>query len=86
MTNKVIVYSKPLCPYCDKAKALLSRMNIEFENKMLDTDFTREDLMEVAPTARTFPQVFINGKNVGGYEQLKTYIETTNFNGTGFSL
>lgn len=86
MTNKVIVYSKPLCPYCDKAKALLSRMNIEFENKMLDTDFTREDLMEVAPTARTFPQVFINGKNVGGYDQLKTYIETTNFNGTGFSL
>jgi glutaredoxin 3 len=85
MTN-VVIYSKPHCPYCDKAKALLERMNIEFEAKMLDKDFTREDLMEVAPRARTFPQVFINGTNIGGYDQLTTYIETTNFNGTGFTL
>ena len=85
MTN-VIVYSKQHCPHCVKAKALLEKMNVEFEAKMLDEDFTREDLMEVAPTARTFPQVFINGNNIGGYEQLLTYIETTNFNGTGFTL
>lgn len=85
MTN-VTVYSKQHCPSCVKAKALLEKMNIEFEAKMLDEDFTREDLMEVAPTARTFPQVFINGNNIGGYEQLLTYIETTNFNGTGFTL
>ena len=85
MTN-IVIYSKPNCPYCVKAKALLEMMNINYQEMKLDVDFSREELLEVAPTARTFPQIFINGNVIGGYDQLATYIETTNFNVTGFTL
>jgi glutaredoxin len=37
---------------------------------MLDEDFTREELFEQFPTARTFPQVRINGTAIGGYDNL----------------
>jgi len=84
--TQVVVYSKPACAYCTAAKALLEKLNIKYDAKQLDVDFTREELFEIAPTARTFPQITINGNVIGGYDQLVTYIETTNFNGTGFTL
>jgi glutaredoxin 3 len=86
MTLIVEVLSKPLCPYCDKAKALLTRMNIPFTTRTLGEDLTREELLEIAPTARTMPQIIINSEVIGGYDQLNTYIENTGFNGTGWSL
>ena len=86
MTLTVEVLSKPLCPYCDKAKALLTRMNIPFTTRTLGEDLTREELLEISPTARTMPQIIINSEVIGGYDQLNTYIENTGFNGTGWSL
>jgi glutaredoxin 3 len=86
MTLIVEVLSKPLCPYCDKAKALLTRMNIPFTTRTLGEDLTREELLEISPTARTMPQIIINSEVIGGYDQLNTYIENTGFNGTGWSL
>lgn len=82
----VIMYSKTNCPNCANAKRLLEMRNIEFVERILGVDTTREELLEVAPNARTVPQIFINGENIGGYEQLVTYIEDTGFNGTGFTL
>lgn len=84
--SNVVVLSKPLCPYCDKAKALLTRMEIPFTTRTLGEDLTREELMEIAPTARTMPQIIINSEVIGGYNQLNTYIENTGFNGTGYTL
>jgi len=43
-------------------------------------------LFEQFPGARTFPQIKINDRVIGGYEQLVTYIEETGYNGTGHSL
>ena len=82
----ITVYSKPQCPYCDKAKALLTSMDIPFTTRTLGEDLTREELLEIAPTARTMPQIIINSEVIGGYDQLNTYIENTGFNGTGWSL
>jgi glutaredoxin 3 len=64
------IFSKPSCPYCVKAKTLCEQQGYEFEYKMLDEDFTREELFEQFPTARTFPQVRINGTAIGGYDNL----------------
>ena len=80
------IYSKPSCPYCVKAKNLCEREGYEYTYKMLDEDFTREELFEKFPTARTFPQIIINNNKIGGYEQLLNYIDSTNYNGTGHSL
>ena len=47
----VVVLSKPMCPYCDKAKALLDRMDIKYTTRTLGDDLTREELLEIAPSA-----------------------------------
>jgi len=49
------IWSKAQCPYCVKAKNLCERDGLEYKYYMLDEDFTREELFERFPTARTFP-------------------------------
>ena len=71
---KIEIYSKENCSYCTRAKGLLDSLKVEYETKQLDVDFTREQLFELAPTARTYPQIFIDGKPIGGYDQLTTYV------------
>ena len=71
-----IVYSKPLCPYCDMAKALLKQKSIVFEEKIVGVDLTREQLLEAVPNAKTVPQIFLNGELIGGYEQLKSKLDS----------
>ena len=41
---------------------------------MLNEDFTREQLLEKFPTARTFPQITIDGQSIGGYQEFQKYI------------
>jgi glutaredoxin 3 len=84
--REIVVYSKPNCPYCVKAKRLLDQMELPFTERVVGVDATREQLLEAAPNARTVPQIIIDDKVIGGYDQLATYIETTGFNGTGYSL
>lgn len=86
MTISIEIWGKPVCPYCVKAKQLCEKLNIPYEYKQLGTDFDREVIMEAFPDARTFPQIKINGKSIGGYEQLTQYIEDHNYNGTGHTL
>jgi glutaredoxin 3 len=68
---KAIVWSKDQCPYCDQAKALLKSRNIEFEERNVSQDWTREQLLEAVPNARTVPQIFLNGELVGGFTELR---------------
>jgi glutaredoxin len=82
----VVVWSKYQCPNCEKAKNLLKSKNIEFEERKIGDGWTKEDLLESVPNARSVPQIFINSNLVGGYNELVTYIENTGFNGTGHTL
>jgi glutaredoxin len=68
---KAIVWSKDQCPYCDQAKALLKSRNIEFEERNVSQDWTREQLLEAVPTARTLPQIFLDQELVGGFTELR---------------
>lgn len=75
-----IVFSKPSCPYCVKAKDLLKKVGVAFEEKILGTDITPDQLFEQfdslsIPRPRSAPQIFLNGNYVGGYDQLVTYVE-----------
>jgi glutaredoxin 3 len=71
---KVEIYSKPQCPYCVKAKNLADLESLDYDYYMLDVDFTREQLFEKFPTARTFPQITIDGKSIGGYTEFESHI------------
>jgi glutaredoxin len=68
---KAIVWSKYHCQYCEQAKSLLKQKGIEFEERKIGDGWTKEDLLEVVPTARTVPIIFLNDEYVGGFEQLK---------------
>ena len=70
----VEIYSKPACPFCVQAKALAEREGHELTYKMLDEDFDRETLMETFPGARTFPQIKVDDKHIGGYTDLEKLI------------
>ncbi len=72
---KAIVWSKNQCPYCDRAKALLTQRGIEFEEKKIGGGYTKEDLLEAVPTARTVPQIFLDEEYVGGFTELKTRLQ-----------
>jgi glutaredoxin 3 len=71
---KAIVWSKYHCPYCDQAKALLKQKGIPFEEKKIGDGYTKEELLEAVPTARTVPQIFINEQLIGGFNELKAHL------------
>lgn len=82
----VIVWSKENCPYCEKAKFILTNLKVPFEERKIGESWSREQLLEVAPNARTVPQIFISGRLIGGCDDFEKYIEATGWNGTGFEL
>ena len=70
---EVEIYSKTNCVFCDKAKIKLQKHSPKIQ--ILDKDFTRDDFLKKFPNARTFPQIIINKKHVGGYAELKRWLE-----------
>ena len=72
------IFGKPQCPFCDRAIALCEQRGYKFTYKSLCTDFGREEMLEMFPTARTFPQIRIKDENIGGYDQLVEYVKHGN--------
>ena len=70
---KVLTYTVDYCPYCKKAKALLTEKGVDFEDIDItaNVDEMRGKLAEIANGRTTVPQIFINGVHVGGYTDLK---------------
>lgn len=71
---KATVWSKYNCSFCEQAKGLLLRENIEFEERKIGDGYTREDLLEAVPTARTVPQIFIDDVLIGGFTELQRHL------------
>jgi glutaredoxin 3 len=72
---QAIVWSKDACPFCVQAKALLELKGIEFEERNVSKDWTREQLLEAVPNARTLPQIFLDDKLVGGFTELRKHLQ-----------
>jgi len=72
---KATVWSKNHCPFCDQAKALLTQRGIVFEEKTVGEGYSREDLLEAVPTARTVPQIFLDEEYVGGFTELRQRLQ-----------
>lgn len=71
---RAIVWSKYHCNYCDMAKNLLSSKGIDFEERKIGDGWTKEELLESVPTARSVPQIFVNDEYIGGYKELANYL------------
>ena len=72
---KAIVWSKDACPFCVQAKALLESRGIDFEERNIMHGWTREQLLEAVPNARTLPQIFVDDKHVGGFNELRKHLQ-----------
>jgi glutaredoxin 3 len=72
---KAIVWSKNQCPFCVQAKALLESKGIEYEERNVQEAWTKEQLLEAVPTARTLPQVFLDDKLIGGFTELRAHFQ-----------
>lgn len=69
---KATIWSKDNCAFCDRAKDLLRRKGIEFEERNITGgEWTREQLLESVPTARTVPQIFLGDEYIGGFNELR---------------
>ena len=70
--KNIIVYSGPMCGYCDAAKRLLARNNLEFTDIDVSTkEGLRNEMTKKANGRRTIPQIFFNDEHVGGYQELR---------------
>ena len=71
MGNPVVqIYSKEWCPYCAKAKALLRSKQLKYEEINVTSDAKAEQEMISRSQRRTVPQIFIDDRSIGGYDDL----------------
>ena len=68
---KATIWTKDSCTYCVQAKQLLEGKGIDFEERKIGKEWTKEQLLEAVPTARTVPQIFLDEQYVGGYQELR---------------
>ena len=75
--KNIIVYSGPMCGYCDAAKRLLARNNLEFTDIDVSTkEGLRDEMTKKANGRRTIPQIFFDDYHVGGYQELRELEKT----------
>lgn len=69
--SRVTIYSTGTCPICDKTKTLLNKWQIGYEEKRVDQDQDAlREMLEISNHARTVPQLAIDGKWIGGFNEL----------------
>ena len=70
--KKITVYSGPLCAFCDAAKRLLVRNNLDYKEIDISTDPSlMDEMIKKAGGKRTIPQIFFEDHHVGGYQELR---------------
>lgn len=78
------VYSKPSCSFCDQAKALLKSKDLSFKEIIIDIGqqkdpsksyMSAQELKAKIPSARTVPQIYCEDQHLGGFHELKNYLQ-----------
>jgi glutaredoxin 3 len=73
----ITVYSKAACPYCEHAKNLLSSLNLPYEEVRIDLNPDRlDEMLEASAGGKSFPQIVVKDFPVGGYTDLRDYVES----------
>ena len=70
--KKILMYSEPMCNFCEAAKRLLDRNNLKYEViDISNGDGIRDEMIKKSNGKRTIPQIFFNDYHVGGYQELR---------------
>tara|TARA_B100001175_G_scaffold313149_1_gene320272 strand:- start:926 stop:1180 length:255 start_codon:yes stop_codon:yes gene_type:complete len=79
--KNIIMYTGPLCNFCDAAKRLFARNNLSFKEIDISTrDGLRDEMIKKANGKRTIPQIFFDDHHVGGYVELRELEKTGKLN------
>jgi glutaredoxin len=70
----ITIYGKDNCKYCDAAVKLCKIKSLSYTYLKLDEDYTKPELIEKFPEARTFPQITLNDQSIGGFSDLKALV------------
>ncbi|MBQ08726.1 MAG: glutaredoxin [Candidatus Thioglobus sp.] len=71
---KAKIFGKTDCIHCEKAKMLCSQKGIEYDYLELGKDFEMQFILEKFPGVRTFPQIIVDQKHIGGYDDLAVFL------------
>ena len=75
--KNITVYSGPMCNFCDAAKRLLTRNNLNYKEIDISTkEGLRDEMTKRANGRRTIPQIFFDDYHVGGYQELRELEKT----------
>ena len=69
------MYTRPTCFWCVRAKNLLESKGFNYRDLDINNDNLRKELKIKAPGIKTIPQIFKDGKRIGGYEDLVEYFK-----------
>tara|TARA_Y100001960_G_C14277330_1_gene635182 strand:- start:167 stop:421 length:255 start_codon:yes stop_codon:yes gene_type:complete len=70
--KNILMYSGPMCNFCDAAKRLLVRNNLKYKEIDISKEAgLMEEMIKKANGKRTIPQIFFDDKHVGGYQELR---------------
>ena len=70
--KNIIMYTGPMCNFCEAAKRLFSRNNIKFKEIDISTkNGLRDEMIKKSNGKRTIPQIFFDDKHIGGYVELR---------------
>ena len=70
--KNIIMYTGPMCNFCDAAKRLFSRNNLKYkEIDISSKDELKDEMIKKSNGKRTIPQIFFDDHHVGGYEELR---------------
>jgi glutaredoxin 3 len=73
VSKKVVVYTTAYCPYCTAAKQFLQTKKISFEEIDVSRDDAMRDKLVEMSGQMTVPQIFADGKSIGGYDDLVAF-------------
>ncbi len=75
--KKILMYSGPMCNFCEAAKRLLDRNNLKYEVIDISSgDGIRNEMIKKSNGKRTIPQIFFDDYHVGGYVELRELEKT----------
>ena len=70
--KNIIMYTGPMCNFCDAAKRLFSRNNIKYQEiDISKKDGLIDEMIKKANGKRTIPQIFFDNLHIGGYQELR---------------
>ena len=79
--KNIIMYTGPMCNFCDAAKRLFSRNNIKYQEIDISTkDGLMDEMIKKSNGKRTIPQIFFDNLHIGGYQELRNLEKTGKLN------